>query len=80
MVVVSLGGQKVRLSNSYTNLGILQGDVLAPLIFIMVLEFILRLSVSSTDGIKIGAITLADLEFADDIATVTDSLMKNTQL
>ena len=25
-------------------------------------------------------ITLADLEFADDIATVTDSLMKNTQL
>ena len=63
-----------------TNLGILQGDVLAPLIFIIVLDFILRLSVSSTDGIKIGNITLADLEFADDIATVTDSLMKNTQL
>ena len=63
-----------------TNLGILQGDVLAPLIFIIVLDFILRLSVSSTDGIKIGAITLADLEFADDIATVTDSLLKNTEL
>ena len=63
-----------------TNLGILQGDVLAPLIFIIVLDFILRLSVSSTDGIKIGNITLADLEFADDIATVTDSLLKNTQL
>ena len=54
--------------------------MLAPLIFIIVLDFILRLSVSSTDGIKIGNITLADLEFADDIATVTDSLMKNTQL
>ena len=58
----------------------MQGDVLAPLIFIIVLDFILRLSVSSTDGIKIDNITLADLEFADDIATVTDSLMKNTQL
>ena len=59
-----------------TNFGILQGDVLAPLIFIIVLDFILRLSIASSDGIKIGDINLADLEFADDIATITDSLLK----
>ena len=63
-----------------TNLGILQGDVLAPLIFIIVLDYILRLSVHASDGFRIGNNNMADLEFADDIATVTDSILSNTIL
>ena len=64
-----------------TNLGILQGDVLAPLIFIIVLDYILRLAVSPADGIKINdTLNLADLEFADDIAAITSSVHDNTLL
>ena len=63
-----------------TNLGILQGDVLAPLIFIIVLDFILRLAIGTRDGFKVGTNHIADLDFADDIATVTDSIAENTRL
>ena len=37
-----------------TNLGILQGDVLAPLIFIIVLDFIIKLAIGPCDGFKVG--------------------------
>ena len=63
-----------------TNLGILQGDVLAPLIFIIVLDFILRLAIGPRDGFKVGTDHIADFDFADDIATVTDSIAENTRL
>ncbi|MCP4486013.1 MAG: RNA-directed DNA polymerase [Gammaproteobacteria bacterium] len=63
-----------------TNLGILQGDVLAPLIFIIVLDFILKLAIRPQDGIKVGNTNIADFDFADDIATVTDSFTKNSRL
>ena len=64
-----------------TNLGVLQGDVLAPLIFVIVLDFILRLAISPTDGFKISDSTyLADLEFADDITVITHSIHSNTSL
>ena len=63
-----------------TNLGILQGDVLAPLIFIIVLDFILRLSISTSDGFKVGSDHIADLDFADDIALVTHSIISNSRL
>ena len=60
-----------------TNLGILQGDVLAPLIFIIVLDFILRLAIGPRDGFKVGTDFIADLDFADDLATITDSFSDN---
>ena len=63
-----------------TNLGILQGDVLAPLIFIIVLDFILRLAIGPRDGFKVGTSRIADFDFADDIATVTDSITENSRL
>ena len=63
-----------------TNLGILQGDVLAPLIFIIVLDFILRLAIGPQDGFKVGTDYIADMDFADDIATVTESIAENSCL
>ncbi|MCP4486191.1 MAG: reverse transcriptase family protein, partial [Gammaproteobacteria bacterium] len=63
-----------------TNLGILQGDVLAPLIFIIVLDFILRLAIGPQDGFKVGTDYIADLDFADDIAAVTESIAENSRL
>ena len=63
-----------------TNLGILQGDVLAPLIFIIVLDFILRLAIGPRDGFKVGTDFIADLDFADDLATITDSFSENSRL
>ena len=50
------------------------------MIFIIVLDYILRLSVHASDGLRIGDTTLADLEFADDIAAITDSILSNTIL
>ena len=63
-----------------TNLGILQGDVLAPLIFIIVLDFILRIAIRPQDGIKVADINITDLDFADDIAVVTNSIAENSHL
>ena len=50
-----------------TNFGILQGDVLAPLIFIIVLDFIIKLAIGPCDGFKVGTDFIADLDFADDL-------------
>ena len=63
-----------------TNLGILQGDVLAPLIFIIVLDFILRLAIGPRDGFQVGNNNIADFDFADDIAAVTNSIAENGRL
>jgi hypothetical protein len=63
-----------------TNLGILQGDVLAPLIFIIVLDFALRLAIGTNDGFKVGNDDIAYLNLAYDIATVTDSVVENTRI
>ena len=65
-----------------TNLGILQGDVLAPFIFIVVLDFILRLAITDdTPSFRLSSdLTLSDLEFADDIAAITNTIKDNTVL
>ena len=73
-----------------TNLGILQGDVLAPFIFIVVLDYILRNSVDKDPSLgltlhkarsrRYPAIHLSDLDFADDLAAISDSIVDNTQL
>ena len=63
-----------------TNLGILQGYVLAPLIFIIVLDYILRLAIGPQQGFKVGTNHIADLDFADDIAIIADSIANNSRL
>ena len=64
--------------------GILQGDTLAPFIFIVVVDYILRMSIDkiSDKGLQIHprkcsrqpATYLTDTDFADDIALVSNSL------
>lgn len=64
--------------------GVLQGDTLAPFLFIIVLDYVLRISVdlSKEKGIKIKAplrtrgkgLFLTDLDFADDLALVAETI------
>ena len=64
--------------------GILQGDTLAPFLFIIVVDYILRMSVDKNHtkgyelkprlGSRHPAIHLTDADFADDIALVSQSL------
>ena len=71
------------------NAGILQGDTLAPFLFIIVVDYVLRMSVDriSQNGLEITprrssrypAEHLTDTDFADDIALISGSLA-NAQL
>ena len=71
------------------NAGILQGDTLAPFLFIIVVDYVLRMSVDriSQNGLEIlprrssryPAEHLTDTDFADDIALISGSLA-NAQL
>ena len=64
--------------------GILQGDTLAPFLFIMVVDYVLRISVDSISekgymlhprrSSRYPAAYLTDTDFADDIALVSQSL------
>ena len=64
--------------------GILQGDTLAPFLFIMVVDYVLRISVDSISekgymlhprrSPRYPAAYLTDTDFADDIALVSQSL------
>ena len=64
------------------NTGVLQGDPLAPFLFIICLDYALRTAIDCTDGLTLKrrqsqrypAQVLADLAFADDIALLEDSL------
>ena len=72
-----------------TNLGILQGDVLAPFIFIIVLDFILKMAIADGSlGMTLHPCTanipteikITDCAFADDIAAFSNSIRDNTRL
>ena len=80
---------KVISSDGDTNIfdihaGVLQGDTLAPFLFIIVLDYILKISVDSFNnkGIQINApqgtrnpgLFLTDLDFADDLALVAETI------
>ena len=64
--------------------GILQGDTLAPFLFIMVLDYVLRksLDLNNTKGFQLHprkssrhpAVHLTDADFADDIALISNSI------
>ena len=67
------------------NAGILQGDTLAPFLFIIVVDYVLRMSIDtiSSKGYEIKprrstrhpAQYLTDTDFADDIALISESLV-----
>ena len=60
----------------------LQGDPLAPFLFIICLDYALRTSIAHSDGLTLKrkrsrrypAVTLADLDYADDIALLENNL------
>ena len=64
--------------------GVLQGDTLAPYLFIIVVDYIMTVAIDdvSDSGFtlkparsrRVGAEKLADVEFADDVALVTDTI------
>ena len=70
--------------------GILQGDTLAPFLFIIVLDYVLRMSVDkiNNSGLEIQprrssrypAVYLTDTDFADDIALISGSLINAQNL
>ena len=70
--------------------GILQGDTLAPFLFIIVVDYVLRMSVDKINnlGLEIQprrssrnpAVYLTDTDFADDIALISGSLINAQNL
>ena len=64
------------------NTGVLQGDPLAPFLFIICLDYALRTSITETDGLTLRrrrsrrypTEVLADLDYADDIALLENSI------
>jgi len=64
--------------------GVLQGDTLAPFLFIIVLDYVLLGSMTPEFGLTLKrrqssrhpAVFLTDLDFADDIALLSDTIKK----
>ena len=62
--------------------GVLQGDPLAPFLFIIVLDYALRKAIDKSDGLTLSrrrsrrhpSVHLADLDFADDIVLIDESI------
>ena len=70
--------------------GVLQGDKLAPFVFIIVLDYALRQALKEHEDLgftitprksrRIGPVTLSDLDFADDIALLSDNIIEAQEL
>lgn len=71
-----------------TMVGVLQGDTLAPFLFIIVLDYVLRNCLSEENGLtiiprqsrRVPAVKVTDLDFADDLALLSDSIQQAQQL
>ncbi|XP_038064651.1 uncharacterized protein LOC119735043 [Patiria miniata] len=71
-------------SSSFSvNNGVLQGDILAPYLFVIILDYTLRTALNVTDGLTLSrrrssrhpAQYLSDLEYADDISLLADTIL-----
>ena len=84
---------RVRTSDGLTEAfltltGVLQGDTLAPLLFIIVLDYILRQSMKEDYGLtlikrrtaRVPGLLVTDLDYADDLSLLSDSLEKAQSL
>ncbi len=71
--------------------GVLQGDTLAPYLFIIVLDYCLRTAIEGREeqlgftinprrSRRVGPLMITDLDFADDIALVSDTVLKAQEL
>ena len=71
-----------------TLLGVLQGDTLAPLLFIIVLDYVLRNCMSIDNGFtitprqsrRVPAVKITDIDFADDLALLSDTIKQVEKL
>ncbi|KAL5253695.1 hypothetical protein ACHWQZ_G013464 [Mnemiopsis leidyi] len=71
-----------------TLISVLQGDTLAPFLFIIVLDIILRNCMSPEHGLtitprqsrRIPAVTVTDLDFADDLALLSNTIQEAQSL
>ena len=70
--------------------GVLQGDTLAPYLFIIVLDYCLRSAIEGKEGRlgftisprrsrRVGPVNITDLDFADDIALLSDTSCTSTR-
>ncbi len=75
------------ISNTFRTLvGVLQGDTLAPFLFVVVLDYVLRNSMSLENGLtliprksrRVPSIQVTDLDFADDLALLSGTI-KNAE-
>ena len=74
---------KGETTNFNINTGVLQGDPLAPYLFIIVLDYALRTAIDDREGLTLTrcrssrhpASHLSDLDYADDIALFADKLL-----
>ena len=65
-----------------TLLGVLQGDTLAPFLFIIVLDYVLRNCMDLEHGLtiiprqsrRVAGVTVTDLDFADDLALTSNTI------
>ena len=71
-------------TNFNINTGVLQGDPLAPYLFIIVLDYVLRTAIDDIGGLTLTrrrntrqpASRLSDLDYADDIALFSDTIQE----
>ena len=68
--------------------GVLQGDTLAPYLFVIALDYAMRMSVTPEDGFTLikarssryPAVTICDTDYADDIALLSDTTAQAEKL
>ena len=93
MLLYKNSSSRVRTPDGLTEafltlIGVLQGDTLAPLLFIIVLDYVLRQSMKEDYGLtliprrtaRVPGLTVTDLDFADDLSLLSDSIEKAQSL
>ena len=71
-----------------TLIGVLQGDTLAPFLFIIVLDYVLRscmcfdngLTITPRQSRRLPGVKVTDLDFADDLALLSDTIQQAEKL